>query len=75
MSGRYKDQSQDCAFFLIQNGFHTDFKTFRVILENLPDNSNYNFIVDWYNWNCQQRKLSNRWADKRKYFEKKYNKL
>ena len=41
--------------FLIQNGFYINFQMISVVVNNLPHNTNNNFIVDWYNWNCNNR--------------------
>ena len=32
-----------------------------VIIDGLPSINNRNFTVNWYNWNCKQRKHINGW--------------
>lgn len=41
----------NARFHICKNGFYMDFQTFSVVINDLPYNSNLNFIVDWDNWN------------------------
>ena len=48
---RYRSNAR-LHIFLIQNGIYIYFQTFSVVINNLPCDNNFNFIADWYNWNC-----------------------